>query len=165
MTRIRTRIAVVTHMRVNWGPVHTNPLSFENASDFRMRFRRSSTLTRWKTEASENAFQSRDFQPTSTLIRFVWKRIKRFPSTPQQENGVFECIHSRERFGKAPFSPSTLQQENSVFESIHSEERFGKAPFSSVFGDRRRRISVDERPNRIKKFPFENENGLVWTGS
>ena len=82
---------------------------------------------------------------TSTLIRFrlktfsfetsYRKRIERFPSTLQQENGVFECIHSGERFRKAPFS-----------------------------GDRRRRISVDERPNRIKKYPFSNENGLVWTG-
>ena len=71
---------------------------------------------------------------TSTLIRFCLKtetsyrkRIESLPSTPQQENGVFECIHSG--------------------------ERFQKAPFSSVFADRRRRISVDERPNRIKKYP------------
>ena len=48
---------------------------------------------------------------------------------------------------------------------IHSGERFRKAPFSSVFDDRRRRISVDEWPNRIKKYPFSNENGLVWTGA
>ena len=71
-------------------------------------------------------------------------------ATLQQENGVFECIHSGERFRKAPFSPSTQQQENGVFESIHSGERFRKAPFSSVFGDRRRRISADEKSNYIK---------------
>ena len=51
-------------------------------------------------------------------------------ATLQQENGVFECIHSGERFRKAPFSPSTQQQENGVFESIHSGECFRKAPFS-----------------------------------
>ena len=35
---------------------------------------------------------------------------------------------------------------------------------SCVFGDRRRWISVEGRPNCIKKYPFSNENGLVWTG-
>ena len=96
-------------------------------------------------------------EATSTLIRFCLKtetsyrkRTESFSSTLQQENGVFQCIHSRERFQKAPFSPSTLQQENGVFESIHSGERFRKAPFSSVFGDRRRRISADEKSNYIK---------------
>ena len=33
----------------NYGPVHTNPFSFENAY-FCIRFRRSSTLMRWKTD-------------------------------------------------------------------------------------------------------------------
>ena len=47
------------------------------------------------------------------------------------------------------------------FPMYHSGERFRKVPFSSVFGDRRHQISVDERPNRIKKFSFANKNWLV----
>ena len=58
------------------------------------------------------------------------------------------------------FSVHTTTGKRPVFECIHSGERFRKAPF---FGDRRRRICVNERPNRIKMYPFSNENGLVWT--
>ena len=37
------------NFRLAYAPVHTNPFSFENAY-FCMRFRRSSTLIRWKTD-------------------------------------------------------------------------------------------------------------------
>ena len=103
------------------------------------------------------------FSNVSTL-ESVFEKL-RFRRPHYNRKTAFSNVSTLESvFEKAPFSPSTLQQENDVFQCIHSGERFRKSPFSSVFGDRRRRISVDERPNRIKKYPFSNENGLAWTG-
>ena len=138
---------------------------------------------------------------TATLYR---KRIEVFPSILQQENGVFECIHSgpvdtetfscvfvlftvlkgiennqllletiQKRMKTFPCVRSlwTAFSKSSVF-AVHTttgKRRFWIYPLwrtfskSIVFGDRRHRISVDERPNRIKKYLFSNE--LVWTGS
>ena len=58
-----------------------------------------------------------------------------------------------------------------------SHYRIWKPPFSSVFtksqsfwkdavffGDRLRRMRVDDRPDRRKNLRFQNKNGYVWTG-
>ena len=64
----------------------------------------------------------------------------------------------------ASFSPSTL--ENSVFK----KHRFQIAPLwrafsnGSDFGDRFRRLIVDDGRIRSKTPPFAFENGFVWTG-
>ena len=143
MTRIRTRIAVVTHMRVNWGPVHTNPLSFENASDFRMRFRRSSTLTRWKTEASENAFQVETFSP-----RPHWS------VSFENASNVFRPHHNR----KTAFS------NVSTLESVLEKLRFRRPHYNrkTAFSNLSILKSVLEKL-RFPPFSVTEDAGLVWT--
>ena len=70
----------------------------------------------------------------------------------------------RHRFQIASFSPSTL--ENSVFK----KHRFQIAPLwrafsnGSDFGDRFRRLTVDDGRIRSKTPPFALENEFVWTG-
>ena len=51
-----------------------------------------------------------------------------------------------------------------VFKCLQSGQRFQMYAFSTktiiVFD----RCSVDDRPKRIEKYAFSNENALVWTG-
>ena len=91
--------------------------SYENASKvFRPHYRfpivfqsfSLSTLKRWTDPKTLNARLS--------MRRFLGQRS--------------HDHHDVTRFRKAPFSPSTLQHENGVFENIHSGERFRKYPFS-----------------------------------
>ena len=80
-------------------------------------------------------------EATSTLIRFrlkketsYRKRIERFSSTLQQENGVFQCIHSGERFRKVLFS---------VTEDTGLVWTKGLTVSKSISVFKRKRISVD----------------------
>ena len=100
---------------------------------------------------------------TSTLICF---RLKTETSYRQRIESNFRPHYN----GKTAFS--NVSNLESVFEKFpfHRPHYNRKTSFSnlstleSVFVDRRRRISVDEMTNRIKKYPFSNENGLVWMG-
>ena len=61
-------------------------------------------------------------------------------------------------FVKFRFRPSTLHHLAGVFKFLHLGDRFRNG---SVFGHRKRRFSVDGRPNRRKNDAFSNLSGLV----
>ena len=66
-------------------------------------------------------------------------------------NGVFEKL----RFRRPHYNMKTEFSKISTLESVFENIRF-RSP--------KTRFSVDGRPKRINKYPFSNENGLVWTG-
>ena len=51
--------------------------------------------------------------------------------------------------------------KTSVFVRLYEKPEFLKR---CVFGDRLRRMRVDDRPDRRKNLRFQNKNGYVWTG-
>ena len=61
---------------------------------------------------------------------------------------------------KLRFRPSTLHHLAFVLKFLHFGDRFSK---SSVCGARKRRFSVDGRPNGRRKDAFSYLSALVWT--
>ena len=141
------------------GPVHTNPFSNENGA----------VLLRFQKDSRPHLSFSYRFRP-STLQRSSREKPHGTVCSPfwiltVEWAGARSCPFGwRHRFQIASFSPST--PENSVFK----KDRFQIAPLwrafskESVFGDRFRRCSMDDRRIRSKTAPFSFENGLVGTG-
>ena len=113
---------------------------------------------RIQISTSTLAFSNR-FRPSTLAVRKRYVFVLRGRLNYRVHDvSVFENLRFRR------FHPSTLIRKASVFESLHLGRRFRKPPFSWVKVSVFHRISVDDWRKRIQKYPFSNENGLVWTG-
>ena len=114
-----------------------------------MRFRRSSTLIRWKTEAFENAFQGGDFRKRMPFV-LVW--------TGENEGFRKRCV-----MNSIISLPRRTKTYRFLIASVDGRKRFENASVGVDIGIRfrwiknggtRKRISVDVALDDASKFRF-----------
>ena len=99
---------------------------------FRLKMQ-TSYRKRIETESFPSTLQQENGILYVSTLKSVFKKL-RFCCPHYNRKTAFSYVSTLENvFRKAPFSLYTPQQENGIFESIHSGERFRKAPLWRAF--------------------------------
>ena len=97
----------------DWGPVHTYPFSFENAT-FSLRIRLPSTRIRWKRSMKTELFENAVFACTWGQTKTTLRSHSKFQSTPRNIRNLFKVSCPLTRMGQACAVGQVV-----VFKSIH----------------------------------------------